>query len=462
MKTNEIVKAIEALESDRGISREIVIESLVEALEKAFRKNFPADIQAEIQVRAFVDSATGSIRLFHIKDVVEEVLDDELEIGLDEALEFNPDAKLEDKVEIEVKTDDFGRLAAVQAKQILRQKIREAEKQIVFEAFADKKDDIITGIIDRVESKFAIINLGKTGALLPLQEQIPGERLRDGDHIRVYVLEVDKTSKGAQVVVSRATPQIVKRLFELEVPEIFEGTVEIKSIVREAGDRTKMAVYAHDTDVDAIGACIGPKGGRVQKVVEQLNNEKIDIIEYSNDPVVYISNALSPSKVTSVMVAADGSSNAVVVVPDNQLSLAIGKRGQNARLAVRLTGWKIDIKSESDATELNINYVPNVGMSAYETAHQVEEEPIIFEAVEEIVEEVVEPVIEIIEIEEEVITMAELLDQEQQVEVKEVKVEPLLPIYTDEELAALEQEENDVQDDDDDIDYDEYDRYYED
>ncbi len=459
MKTKEIVKAIEALESDRGISKEIVIESLVEALEKAYRKNFPSDIQAEIQVRAFVDSTTGNIRLFHIKDIVEEVLDDELEIALDEAVEFRPDAILGEKIEIEVQTDDFGRLAAVQAKQILRQKIREAEKQIVFEAFADKKDDIITGIVDRVESKFAIINLGKTGALLPMQEQIPGEHLRENEHIRVYVLEVDKTSKGAQVVVSRATPQLVKRLFELEVPEIFEGTVEIKSIVREAGDRTKMSVVAHDLEIDAIGACIGPKGGRVQKVVEQLNNEKIDIIEYSSDPVVYISNALSPSKVTSVMVAADGSTNAVVVVPDNQLSLAIGKRGQNARLAVRLTGWKIDIKSESDAAAQGFEYIANVGKPSFEPTIEPSYEDIF---VEEVIEQ--EPVIieEVVEEEEVLPTMEELLNEEKVVEVKEVKVEPLLPIYTEEELAAMELEEVEDDDDEDDIDYDEYDQYYED
>ncbi len=273
-----------------------------------------------------------------------------LEISLEEAQAINPFYKIGDVVETEADVEHIGRLAAIQTKQLFRQKIRETEKETLYNEFADKKDDIITGIVDRFEDKFAIVNSGKTGAFLALNQQIPGEKLKEGQHLKVYVCDVDRGTKGTHIVVSRTEPNFVKRLFELEVPEVFDGTVEIKAVSREPGERSKIAVYASNENIDPIGSCVGPKGSRVKNVVDELNGEMIDIIIWSNDPVEFISNALSPSEVKYVSIN-EKDHSALVIVPDDQLSLAIGKRGQNARLAVRLTGWKIDIKSVSEALE---------------------------------------------------------------------------------------------------------------
>jgi N utilization substance protein A len=284
-------------------------------------------------------------------------MDEDYELSEEEAQEIDPKYHVGDDVITEISPDVFGRLAAIQTKQILRQKIREAEKEALYNEYIDKKDDIITGIVDRVEEHFAIINIGKTGALLPLRDQMKNETLTEGQHIKVYVSDVTKdgkNNKGTHIAVSRTAPGLVKRLFELEVPEIYDGDVEIKSVAREAGERSKIAVYTDNPDIDPIGSCVGPKGARVNNVVAELHGEMIDVVEYSDDPVVFIANSLSPAKVSQVILH-EADNSALVIVPDNQLSLAIGKKGQNARLAVRLTNWKIDIKSESEIAEKGID-----------------------------------------------------------------------------------------------------------
>lgn len=345
------IKALNALEEERGISKETVLDALKEALEKSYKKNY---LGPDSIVKVEIDDVTGKIELFEIKHVVDDVMDEDYELSEEEAQEIDPKYHVGDDVITEVSPDIFGRLAAIQTKQILRQKIREAEKEALYNEYVDKKDDIITGIVDRVEERFAIINIGKTGALLPVKAQIPGEKITEGQHIKVYVSDVEKNTKGTHIAVSRTEPGLVKRLFEQEVPEIYDGTVEIKSVAREAGERSKIAVYTANPDIDPIGSCVGPKGTRVQNVVNELNGEMIDIVEWNEDPVIFISNALSPAKVSKVKLNRDDNS-ALVVVPDDQLSLAIGKKGQNARLAVHLTNWKIDIKSQSEVAEEGID-----------------------------------------------------------------------------------------------------------
>ncbi len=349
------IKALNALEEERGISKQTVLDALSEALEKSYKKNY---LGPDSIVKVHIDDVTGKIELFEIKHVVDDVMDEDYELSEEEAQEIDPKYHVGDDVVTEVSPDVFGRLAAIQTKQILRQKIREAGKEALYNEYVDKKDDIITGIVDRVEERFAIINIGKTGALLPVKAQIPGEKLTEGQHLKVYVSAVDKNTKGTHIAVSRTEPGLVKRLFEAEVPEIYDGTVEIKSVAREAGERSKIAVYTANPDIDPIGSCVGPKGTRVQNVVNELNGEMIDIVEWNEDPVVFISNALSPAKVSHVKLNKEDNS-ALVVVPDDQLSLAIGKKGQNARLAVHLTNWKIDIKSQSEVAEEGIDLSDN-------------------------------------------------------------------------------------------------------
>ena len=453
MSTKKIIEALEILENERGIKKEIVIDSLKEALEKSYKKNY---LCQEANVRVEINPKNFKISLFEIREVVDDVNDEDLEISLEEARETNPNTNLGDMVETMVSPEVFGRLAASQTKQILRQKIREAEKEALYKAYEDKKDEIITGIVDRVEPRFAIINIGKTGAFLPLTHQIPNEKLREGQNIKVYVTDVENDSKGTHVNVSRTVPQLVKRLFELEVPEIMEGTVEIKSVSREAGERSKIAVYAKNSDIDAIGACVGQKGTRVRNIVEELSGEMIDIVQYSTDPKVFISNALSPAVVLNVIVDEENNS-ALAIVPDNQLSLAIGKRGQNARLAVRLTNWKIDIKSLSEAMSEGIDIA---GTKEEVIEPIVVDEPIVVE--EEIVEEVVETVEEIVveetvveEVQEEIIeeTVEEVIEEQEVVE--EVK-----PVVTYEEEDDYEYDDDDLSKYDEEIDYDLYDEYY--
>ena len=412
-------------------------------------------------MRVEINPKNFKISLFEIREVVDDVNDEDLEMSLEEAREINPNINLGDNIETMVSPEVFGRLAASQTKQILRQKIREAEKEALYKAYEDKKDEIITGIVDRVEPRFAIINIGKTGAFLPLTHQIPNEKLREGQNIKVYVTDVENDSKGTHVNVSRTVPQLVKRLFELEVPEIMEGTVEIKSVSREAGERTKIAVYAKNSDIDAIGACVGQKGNRVRNIVEELSGEMIDIVQYSTDPKVFISNALSPAVVLNVIVDEQNNS-ALAIVPDNQLSLAIGKRGQNARLAVRLTNWKIDIKSLSEAMSEGIEItdakeeivVEPVVIDEEVIVEETMVEETIEEAVEEVVEETVEVVEEIVEEKEEIIEEV----VEEIVEEKVIEPAKPTPVYDDEE--EYEYDDDDLSKYDEEIDYDLYDEYY--
>ena len=338
----ELIFALEQLEREKGIDKEVLIQAIESALISAYRKNFGPTLN----VRIYIDRSTGDVRVFALKKVKSNPDQELLDISLGEARKINNNLNEDDVVEVEITPKKFGRIAAQTAKQVVVQKIREAERGIIFEEFYNKENDIVTGIIQRVERRNIIIDLGKTEAFMPPQEQVPGEEYRFNERMKTYVVEVKRTPKGPQIMVSRTHPGLVKRLFELEVPEIHNGTVEIKSISREPGSRTKIAVFSRDENVDPVGACVGQKGTRVQAIVDELRGEKIDIIKWSSNPEEYISSSLNPAKVLRVDVDEEAKA-ARVIVPDYQLSLAIGKEGQNARLAARLTGWKIDIKSES-------------------------------------------------------------------------------------------------------------------
>ncbi|TCP70101.1 transcription termination factor NusA [Baia soyae] len=340
----EFIEALGQLEKEKGISKDILIEAIEAALISGYKRNF----HSAQNVRVDIDRMSGRVRVFARKNVVEDVLDPRLEISLDASKEINPSFELEDIVEIEVTPADFGRIAAQTAKQVVTQRIREAERSIIYQNFIEREDDIVTGIVQRTDNRYYYIDLGRVEAILPHNETMPGERFKHGDRVKTYVTKVEKSTKGPQIFVSRTHPGLLKRLFELEVPEIFEGIVEIRSVAREAGLRSKIAVYSRDTNVDPVGACVGHKGVRVQTVVNELRGEKIDIVRWSEEMDEWIANALSPSKVTSVTIYEE-EKMARVIVPDHQLSLAIGKEGQNARLAAKLTNWKIDIKSESEA-----------------------------------------------------------------------------------------------------------------
>ncbi|HEY9577548.1 MAG TPA: transcription termination factor NusA [Pseudobacillus sp.] len=347
--STELYDALLYLEKEKGIERNLIIEAIEAALVSAYKRNFN---QAQ-NVRVDLNLETGTMRVFARKEVVDEVFDSRLEISEVDAREINPSYELGDVVELEVTPKDFGRIAAQTAKQVVTQRVREAERGIIYSEFIDREEDIMTGIVQRQDSRFIYVSLGKIEALLPLSEQMPNESYKPHDRIKVFITKVERTTKGPQIFVSRTHPGLLKRLFEIEVPEIFDGTVEIRSVSREAGDRSKISVYAENPEVDPVGACVGPKGSRVQAIVNELKGEKIDIVKWSEDPVVFVANALSPSKVVDVQVDEEAKAT-TVIVPDYQLSLAIGKRGQNARLAAKLTGWKIDIKSETDAREAGI------------------------------------------------------------------------------------------------------------
>lgn len=347
--SSELLDALTALEQQKGISRDVLIEAIEAALVTAYKRNFN---QAQ-NVRVDINLATGTMLVYSRKDVVEEVADDRLQISLEDARVINQHYAIGDVVEEEVTPRNFGRIAAQTAKQVVTQRVREAERGLIYEEYVDREDDIVNGIVERLDARNIYVGLGKVEAVLPANEQIQTETYRPHERIKVYITKVERTTRGPQVFVSRTHPGLLRRLFEMEVPEIFEGIVEIKSIAREAGDRSKISVFAHNDEIDPVGSCVGAKGARVQTIVNELSGEKIDIVEWSEDPVVFVANALSPSKVIDVQVNEEEKST-TVVVPDYQLSLAIGKRGQNARLAAKLTGWKIDIKSETDARELGI------------------------------------------------------------------------------------------------------------
>lgn len=396
----EFIRAIEDLEKEKHISKEILLEAIESALVSAYKKNYGTSQN----VRVDINEETGDINVYMRMDVVsdEDFEDDLTQITLEEAMEIDPRYEVGDVVEYQVTPRDFGRIAAQTAKQVVVQRIREAERGMVFDNFITRQGEIVTGTVQRVSNETLFINVGNTEGILSPNEQVPGEHYNINDRLKVYIMDVRKSNKGPQVFLSRSHPGLVKRLFELEVPEIEDGTVEIKGIAREAGSRTKMAVYTEFENVDPVGACVGTRGARVQAIVDELHGEKIDIITWSEDPKVLIANVLSPSKVEKVIISDEAEKSATVVVPDYQLSLAIGKEGQNVRLAARVSGWKIDIKSHSqyeaaapDLVEIEDFDEPEVAETMLETSEAPEVMP---EETPEIVEISEEP--ELTEVEE--------------------------------------------------------------
>ena len=348
MDKAEFIDALNQIEKEKGIDKEIIFEAIETSLVSACKKNFGSTANIKVEI----DRQTGNVAVYAQKEVVEEVEDESNQINIEAAKAINPLYKIGDVIDFEVTPKNFGRISAQTAKQVVVQKFREAEREILYNQYITKEKEIVTGIVQRRERKNIIVQLGKIDSILTPNEQIPTEEYKFMDRIKVYVLEVKQTTKGPQIFVSRTHPELVKRLFEQEVPEVHDGTVEIKSIAREAGSRTKIAVYSKDENVDAVGACVGQNGYRVNVIVEELGGEKIDIVNWNSDPKKFIAAALSPSKVIAVEINEEDQS-AKIVVPDHQLSLAIGKEGQNARLSAKLTGWRIDIKSESQAAETN-------------------------------------------------------------------------------------------------------------
>ncbi len=340
---NEFASAISQLASEKGVPTEVVIEAIEAALVSAYKRNFNS---AGVNIVAEVDRDTGAARIFAEKVVVAGPTEDPGRVSLEEARAIDPSAEVGSVLRVDVTPQHFGRIAAQTAKQVVFQKLRDAERKMVLEEFADSRGEIRHGVVQRIESGTAIIELGRAEAIMPRSEQIPTERYYPGQRIRVYVSEVLDTHRGPQIIVSRSHRDMLKRLLEQEVPEIFNGTVEIKAIAREAGYRSKVAVVARQEGIDPVGSCIGMRGVRIQNVVNELSGEKIDVIEWSDDPAKFVANALSPAQVLSVEVR-EADKTAVVIVPEKQLSLAIGREGQNARLAAKLTGWRIDIKSDT-------------------------------------------------------------------------------------------------------------------
>jgi len=344
----DFIDALKEIVKEKGISEDLLFATIEDALVAAYKKNFASQGGNNQNVKVTLNRENGEIHVYSQKTVTGNVEDTINQISLDDAKMIDPTYTIDDVVNIEVTPGHFGRVAAQAAKQVVIQRIKEEERRIVFSDFAEKEDDLINGFVIRKDKNNVLIDLGKTEAILGPNEQMPGEKYNFNDRLKLYIVEVRNTNKGAQIVISRTHPGLVKRLFELEVPEIYSGVVEIKSIAREAGSRTKIAVHSNDENVDPMGACVGPKGVRVQNIVKELKNEKIDIIKWSKLPDIFIANALSPAKVLDVTLNED-SKFAQIVVDDSQLSLAIGKEGQNVRLAAKLTGWKIDIKSKTQA-----------------------------------------------------------------------------------------------------------------
>ena len=518
----EIIKALQSFEESKGLSVEVVCNALEEALVNAYQKSvsdemFGSDERA--LARASVNPVTGEIKLFNQKRVVEEVEDDFFEISLEDAHETNPELNIGDLYEIPVSIDNFMRATAMHVKTVLRQKVREAEKEAIYNEYIDKKDEIISGIIEKVQEKFVLVNLGRVIAIMPSNQWVATENYRIGDSINVYVVDVVKDSKkSSPVLVSRNHPNFLRRVMEREINEIFDGTVEIRSIAREAGDRSKVAVWSTQPNVDATGACIGAKGVRIQSISQQLAGEKIDVILYDERPEFYVAEALKPSKVFGISLDEENKSM-VAIVPNEDFSLAIGKKGQNARLAVKLTGWKIDIKTVDEALSQNIPFKTmneiereynNVDVAVIEenpydevitheeVVEEVKEEVVVEETVtEEVIEEVVaeeapkakaktsiyestiaykgssslEERTSIEEKAQELATQAKVEEPKKEEVKKEVKVEKketpkpeeknYMPIYSQEELDALDAEEEEYEEDA--YDYDEYDddSYYE-
>ncbi len=343
----EFFEALEELSIEKGISKEYLLDAIEAALLTAYKKNF----NAQENVKIVIDEEKASIKVYSLKEVVEEVFDPAIEIDINDVKKGRKKIELGDIIEVEITPKDFGRISAQTAKQVIVQKIREAEREIVFTEYSDRQGEIVSGLIQKVDKNIMIIDLGRIEGIMTANEQISGEEYEVNDKIKAYVLEIQKNMKGVpQMLISRTHPGFVRRLFELEIPEIYEGLIEIKNIVREAGSRTKIAVFSKDMNIDPVGSCVGPRGIRIQNILNELRDEKVDVVEWSEDPVQYIASSLSPATVLAVDID-EQEMTSKVVVPDNQLSLAIGKDGQNARLAAKLTGWKIDIKSESQIKE---------------------------------------------------------------------------------------------------------------
>ena len=348
IETKELIKAIEELEKERGIDKDYLLESIETALVTAYKRNFDS---AE-NVRVEMDKKTGDIKVYSVKEVVKEVENDLTQISLEDAKKVNKKIKAGETVETEIIPRNFGRIAAQTAKQVIVQKIREAERNMIYTEYNDRKGEIVSGIVQKADGGTVILDLGRLEGVMPVKDQIPGETYKVNDKIKAYVVNVEKGIKGIpQVLVSRSHPDFVRKLFEFEIPEIYEGLIEIKSIARDAGFRSKVAVYSTNENIDPVGSCVGQKGIRIQNIINELKGEKIDVIEWNEDPAIFISAALLPAQVMAVDIREE-EKFAQVIVPDDQLSLAIGKSGQNARLAARLTNWKVDIKSESQFREL--------------------------------------------------------------------------------------------------------------
>jgi N utilization substance protein A len=351
MKSNEnreLIMAIDELEKEKGISKEYLLESLETALVSAYKKNFDSAENVKVEI----DNQTGEIHVYAQKEVVEVVENSQLQISLENARQIEKKTAIGDIINIETKPKDFGRIAAGAAKQHILQKVREAERNMIFNEYNERKGEIVTGIVQKADKGTVILDLGKLEGIMPLKEQIPTEHYKVNDKVKAYVLSVEKGLKGApQVLVTRSHPDVIKKLFELEIPEIYEGLIEVKAVSRDPGNRSKVAVYSKNPDIDPVGSCVGSKGIRIQNIINEMNGEKIDVIEWSEDPATFICAALLPAHVMAIDIK-ESERFAQVIVPDEELSLAIGKGGQNARLAVKLTNWKIDIKSETQYREL--------------------------------------------------------------------------------------------------------------
>ena len=344
----ELILALEELEKEKGIKKEYLLESIETALVTAYKRNF----DSLENVKVVMDEKTGATHVYSLKEVKKRVTHPETEVKIKDAQAINPDLKDGDILETEIVPRDFGRIAAQTAKQVIVQKIREAEREIIYTEFNDRKGEIVSGLVQKADRNIVVMDLGKLEGIMPAKEQIPTEHYKVNDKIKGYVLDVEKGAKGApQVIVSRSHPDFVRKLLEFEIPEIYDGVIEIKSVSRDAGDRSKVAVYSPNPDIDPVGSCVGQRGVRIQNVINELNGEKIDVIEWNEDPSIYIASALLPAQILAVDIKEE-EKFAQVIVPDNQLSLAIGKAGQNARLAARLTNWKIDIKSETQFREM--------------------------------------------------------------------------------------------------------------
>lgn len=347
--SKELLDALDVLEKEKGVKREIVIDALEAALSSAYKRNYG---QAQ-NVAVDFDEKKGNVHVYAVKTVVDEVADPQLEVSLKDALDINKAYELGDTIKFEVTPGNFGRIAAQTAKQVILQRVREAEREKIYDEYIQYEHEIVTGEVERQDYRFIYVNLGDVEAVMSRRDQIPGEQYNSHDKIKVYIYKVDNATRGPQVFVSRAHPDLLKRLFEQEVPEIFDGTVEIKAVSREAGDRAKVAVWSNDPNIDPVGTCVGPRGQRVQGIVNELHGENMDIVQWSEDPAEFIANALNPADVLEVRFDPENDRACTVVVPEDELSLAIGKRGQNVRLAAQLTGYKIDIKSEEEMATLD-------------------------------------------------------------------------------------------------------------